>query len=40
MVGHLQIPIAEKQALLETSDPVGRLQTILRYLEGAAQSAP
>ncbi len=39
MVGHLQIPIAEKQALLETSDAVGRLETILRYLEDSSQSA-
>lgn len=35
MAGHLQIAIFEKQALLETINPVERLEKILGYLEAA-----
>ena len=32
MVRHLRMPIAEKQALLETIDPTQRLERILAHL--------
>jgi ATP-dependent Lon protease len=35
IVGHLNIQIAEKQALLESNDPTERLEKILGYLEVA-----
>jgi ATP-dependent Lon protease len=35
MAGHLDIALAEKQALLESTNPVERLEKILGYLEAA-----
>lgn len=35
MVGHLKMPIAEKQALLEMTDPVKRLEKILAHLNAS-----
>jgi ATP-dependent Lon protease len=35
MVGHLNIQLAEQQALLESANPIERLNTILGYLEAA-----
>jgi len=35
MVGHLSIQLAEMQALLESVNPIERLQMILGYLEAA-----
>ncbi len=35
MVGHLKIQLEEKQALLESANPIERLEKILGYLEAA-----
>jgi ATP-dependent Lon protease len=35
MVGHLNIELAEQQALLESANPIERLEQILGYLEAA-----